>query len=98
MSVVRDADAGRSQGEEKAAEEIARMRREIDATRWQLERYIEEVDRRRREMTDVKLQARRHPALVVGLGIVVAAAVGGAVVRSRRARLAKAGVLEIGRR
>ncbi|MEO8053734.1 MAG: hypothetical protein ABI768_01175 [Acidobacteriota bacterium] len=86
MSAAREAEAGSSKGEDKAAEDVGRIRGEIDATRRQVERYIEEVERRRREMTDVRLQARRHPALVVGVGIIVAAAVGGAVLKSRRAR------------
>ena len=90
VSAARDPNAGRTKGEDAVAEETWRLRREIDATRGELDRYIEELQRRRRELTDVKLQVRRHPAIVVGLGVAVAAVVGAAVLGARRARKRKA--------
>lgn len=90
MSTTRDPHAGRTKGEDTVAEETWRLRREIDATRGKLDRYLEELQRRRLELTDVKLQVRRHPAIVVGLGVAVAAAVGAAVLGARRVRKRKA--------
>jgi hypothetical protein len=73
-----------------ATRETWPLRREIYATRGELDRYLEELQRRRRELMDVKLQVRRHPGLVIGLGAVVAAAVGAAVWKARQARKQRA--------
>lgn len=96
MSVSRVPDVTRADAEVSGAAETWRLRGEIHATRGDLDRYIDELQRRRRELTDVKMQVRRHPALVVGLGAFVAAAVGGAVWKARRARQRKA-ISQIGR-
>jgi hypothetical protein len=50
---------------------------EISHIREQLDVSLAELDRRRHELTDVKLQVRRHPALVVVAGVVVLGLVGG---------------------
>lgn len=86
MRVAGEAGAARSESEVQVGGDVGRIRRDMDATRRRLEHYLEEVERRRREITDVRLQARRHPALVVGLGLVAAVAVGGAVLTLRRTR------------
>lgn len=66
--------------------EIDRLRREIDVTRDELGTYLSELDRRRHEVLDLKLQARKHPAVVIGVGVVVVAVVGGVVAMVVRAR------------
>ena len=50
---------------------------EISHIREQLDVSLGELDRRRHELTDVKLQVRRHPALVVVAGVVVLGVLGG---------------------
>jgi hypothetical protein len=71
---------------EKEAEEIVRLRLEIQTARSDLDRYIGELDLRRHEILDLKVQARKHPAIVVGIGLAILAAAGGAVALVRRAR------------
>lgn len=90
MSVARNSHPGHALSEDPLRSETRRLRLEIYATRGDLARYIEELQRRRRELMDVKLQMRRHPAIVVGLGVAVAAALGGAVWKARRARQSRA--------
>ena len=72
--------------EEQPAVQISRLRTEIDATRDQLGAYISELDRRRHEALDLKLQAKKHPGLAIGAGVVIIGAVAGAVVMVIRAR------------
>ena len=45
---------------------------EIDHLRTRLDTSLAELDRRRHELTDVKLQLRRHPRVVLGAGAAVA--------------------------
>jgi hypothetical protein len=45
---------------------------EIDHLRTRLDKSLAELDRRRHELTDVKLQLRRHPRVVLGAGAAVA--------------------------
>ncbi len=74
---------------------------EIEHLRSRLDKSLAELDRRRHELTDVQLQVRRHPRVVIGAGVLVALLVGGMAVsiylarrrerpveRSRRMRLA----------
>jgi len=68
------------------AVEIGRLRGEIEATRDELGTYLSELDRRRHEVLDLKLQARKHPAVAIGIGVAVVAVVGGAVAMVVRAR------------
>jgi hypothetical protein len=63
-----------------------RLRREVHATREELDRYVEELGRRKRELLDVKLQVRRHPAAFTAAGLAVAAVAGGIVWRARKNR------------
>lgn len=86
MSADRDPGEAPATPMDTAAAETWRLTREIHATRGDMDRYIDELHRRRRELKDIPLQVRRHPALVIGLAAVVAAAVGGAVMKARRAR------------
>jgi len=68
---------------------INRLRGEIDSTRHELQTYISELDRRRQEAFDLKLQLRKHPAVVIGLVVAIVATMAGAValaVRPRRQR------------
>ncbi len=44
------------------------IEREIERLRMRLDRSLAELDRRRHELTDLKLQARRHPVAVAGAG------------------------------
>lgn len=80
--------AGRDREEDKEQPslEISRLRTEIDATRDRLGTFISELDRRRHEALDLKLQARKHPVLAIGVGAAIAGAVAGAVVMAARAR------------
>ena len=50
---------------------------EISDIRSRLDVSLAELDRRRHELTDVKLQARRHPGAVVVAGVVVLGVLGG---------------------
>lgn len=74
---------GTARVEEKAPREIER---EIEHLRTRLDRSLAELDRRRHELTDVKLQLRRHPQVVVGAGVVVALVAGGIALAIWRAR------------
>jgi hypothetical protein len=70
-----------------AAEAPREIEREIEHLRARLDRSLAELDKRRHELTDVKLQIRRHPGVVAGVGGVLALAIGGiafAVVRAQR--------------
>jgi hypothetical protein len=58
----------------KAARE---MEGEISRIRERLDVSLAELDRRRHELTDVKLQVRRHPAVVAIAGVVVLGLAGG---------------------
>ena len=80
--------AGRDRDEDKEqpAEEISRLRTEIDTTRDQLGTYISELDRRRHEALDLKHQVKKHPGLVIGAGVAIIGAVAGAVVMVNHAR------------
>jgi hypothetical protein len=53
------------------------MEGEISEIRGQLDQSLAELDRRRHEATDVKLQIRRHPAVVAAAGGVVLLLLGG---------------------
>jgi hypothetical protein len=53
------------------------MEGEITEIRSRLDRSLTELDRRRHELTDVRLQARRHPWVAVGAGAVLLALAGG---------------------
>ncbi|GAC1346985.1 MAG: hypothetical protein NVSMB23_25530 [Myxococcales bacterium] len=55
---------------------------EIDEIRRRLDRNLSELDRRRHEATDWRLQMRRHPRLVAGVGIGALALLGGMVAMS----------------
>jgi len=65
---------------------INRLRGEIDSTRHELQTYISELDRRRQEAFDLKLQIRKHPAVVIGVGVAIVATVAGAVALAARSR------------
>jgi hypothetical protein len=63
------------------------IEREIDHLRTRLDRSLAELDRRRHELMDVRLQMRKHPAVFIGAGAVVALMLGGvafAIYRSRK--------------
>ena len=60
---------------------------DIESLRTRLDRLLAELDRRRHELTDVRLQARKHPAIFIGAGAVVLLTMGGvgyAIYRSRK--------------
>jgi hypothetical protein len=69
---------------------IPQLRGEIDSTRDELRIYISELDRRRQEAFDLKLHIRRHPAVVIGVGVAIVAIVTGAVALAARPRRQKA--------
>ena len=50
---------------------------EITEIRSRLDHSLAELDRRRHELTDVKLQVRRHPGVVIAAGATVLALLGG---------------------
>ena len=72
--------------EPEPAVEVNRLRTEIAATRHELGTYISELDRRRHEALDLKLQFQKHPGVVIGAGVAMAAAVAGAIAMVVRAR------------
>ena len=75
---------GNGKAEPKAPREIER---EIEYLRTRLDRSLAELDRRRHELTDVRLQARKHPAIFIGAGAVLLLTMGGvsyAIYRSRK--------------
>ena len=69
---------------------IPQLRGEIDSTRDELRTYISELDRRRQEAFDLKLHIRKHPAVVIGVGVAIVATVAGAVALAARPRRQKA--------
>ena len=69
---------------------IPQLRGEIDSTRDELRTYISELDRRRQEAFDLKLHIRKHPAVVIGVGVAIVATVAGAVALAARPRRPKA--------
>jgi hypothetical protein len=52
---------------------------EIEFIRRSLDRTLAELDKRRHEVTDWRLLVRRHPGLVLGVGVGVAVVVGGII-------------------
>jgi hypothetical protein len=79
-------DEGKEKGEEAPAAQISRLRAEIGATRDELGSYLTELDRRRHEALDLRLQVRRHPGVLIAVGVAIAAVTAGVVVRVVRAR------------
>jgi len=55
------------------------IEREIERLRMRLDRSLAELDRRRHELTDLKLQVRRHPAVVAGAGAAALLLIGGGI-------------------
>jgi len=75
---------GNGKAEPRSPREIER---DIEYLRTRLDRSLAELDRRRHELTDVRLQMRKHPAVVIGTGTVLLLMLGGvgyAVYRSRK--------------
>jgi hypothetical protein len=56
--------------------------RRADSVRSRLVETLEALDARRRILTDPKEQARRHPAVLVGMGTVLVVAIGGSLLIS----------------
>lgn len=68
-------------------QDTRRVSGEIDTLRNELGRLVAELDRRRHELTDVKLQIRKHPAVVIVAAGAAALILGGLVgmaIRNRR--------------
>lgn len=68
---------------------VRALRRRVESTRDDLDRYVSELGRRREEAMDLKLQARRHPAAAAAIALGVAGLVAGgayAAVRAARRR------------
>ena len=61
-------------GEPRAPSEIEH---DIEHLRTRLDHSLAELDRRRHELTDIRLQMRKHPAVFIGAGAVVALMLGG---------------------
>ena len=62
------------------------IERDIEHLRSRLDRTLAELDRRRHELTDIRLQMRKHPAVIIGTGAVLLLMLGGvgyAIYRSR---------------
>ena len=59
---------------------------EIEHLRGRLDRSLSELDRRRHEYTDVRLQLKKHPQILIGAGVVGALLVGGIVLAVWRSR------------
>ncbi len=62
------------------------LENEIEHLRGRLDRSLAELDRRRHEYTDVKLQLRRHPEVLIGAGVLVTLMIGGIAFAIWRAR------------
>ena len=65
---------------------VSRVVGEIDGLRGDLGALVSELDRRRHELFDVRLQVRRHPAVLIGAAGVAALILGGLVALSVRSR------------
>jgi len=65
------------QGSVKGGNGMHELEGEISEIRGRLDESLAELDRRRHEATDVKLQIRRHPAVVGAAGGVVLLLLGG---------------------
>jgi hypothetical protein len=83
---IESKDTDRDEEEEEPSKKVSRLRTEIDATRDDLGTYVSELDRRRHEALDFKLQVKKHPVVVIGVGVVIIAAVAGAVALTVHAR------------
>ena len=72
------------------AQEARKLETEIENVRKRLDKSLSELDRRRHELTDVRLQLRKHPEVLMIAAGVAALVVGGialSIYRSRRRRL-----------
>jgi hypothetical protein len=65
---------------------VNRVSGEIDQLRGDIGNLVAELDRRRHEMFDLRLQAKRHPVLVVAVGAGAALVLGALVALSLRSR------------
>ena len=73
---------------------------EIERVRIRLDQSLAELDRRRHELTDLRLQARQHPRVLLGVGLAVMAILAGmayAIARRRRRFSARSASLSRGR-
>jgi hypothetical protein len=62
------------------------LEREIEGLRARLDRSLAELDRRRHELTDLRLQARKHPGAVAGAAGLAVLLLGGVAFAVWRAR------------
>lgn len=62
------------------------VERQIEHLRARLDRSLAELDRRRHELTDLRLQVRRHPAMMAAGAGVLAVVVGTAALALLRTR------------
>jgi hypothetical protein len=72
-----------------SAGNVQRVSGEIDALRGDIGNLVAELDRRRHELFDLRLQAKRHPLLVVAVTAGAALVLGGLVALSVRTRREK---------
>jgi hypothetical protein len=72
-----------------SAGNVHRVSGEIDALRGDIGNLVAELDRRRHELFDLRLQAKRHPLLVVAVTAGAALVLGGLVALSVRTRREK---------
>ena len=74
---------GTARVEEKKAAPPERPPREIEIEiehlRARLDRSLAELDRRRHELTDIRLQVRKHPVVLIGTGTAMLLLIGGGV-------------------
>jgi hypothetical protein len=63
-------------GQRQAADELEG---EIGHIRSRLGRSLDELDRRRHELTNIKLQVRKHPVVVIAAGLFLLSLAGGVV-------------------
>ena len=69
--------------------DVRRVAGEIEVLRGDIGSLVAELDRRRHEMFDLRLQAKRHPVVVIAAAATAALVLGGVLavaVRSRRER------------
>ena len=60
-------DTKRNAGLTEPEVRVRMLKRRVENTRHDLDRYVGELDRRRQEAMDVRLQARRHPVAAAAI-------------------------------
>ena len=78
-------DTKRNAGLTEPEVRVRMLKRRVENTRHDLDRYVGELDRRRQEAMDVRLQARRHPVAAAAIAAGAAGLLAGGTYAAFRA-------------